>query len=160
MDFELAITIDRAPAEVFAFLRDKDRHTQEADSPVLLLEKTTPGPAGAGTRYREVVQMLPFFRGEILSEITRFEPDGVLEEDFAGAGMEGHLAYRFLPADGGTQLIQRETLHLTGPLRLLAPLVERMLARRLLQRLEAIKQLLESDWPVNQPADRNPPSGA
>ncbi|MGD8464230.1 MAG: SRPBCC family protein [Anaerolineae bacterium] len=160
MEFELVITIDRAPAKVFAFLRDKDRHPQNADSPVLLLEKTTPGPTGVGTRYREVVQMLPFFRGEILSEITRFEPDRVLEEDFAGAGMEGHLAYQFLPVDGGTQLIQREKLRLTGLLRLLAPLVERMLARRLIQRLEAIKQVLESGWPVNQPADGPPPSGA
>jgi hypothetical protein len=157
--FELTITIDHAPAGVFAFLRDKDRHPQKADSPVLLLQKTTPGPTGVGTRYREVVQMLPFFRGEILSEITRFEPGRALEEDFAGAGMKGHLAYQFLPADGGTQLIQRETLHLTGPLRLLAPLVERMLARRLTQRLEAIKQILESGRPVRQTADGPPPSG-
>jgi len=85
MYFELSILIHRLPADVFAFLRDKDKYPQEADSPVLLLEKTTPGFPGVGTCYREVVQMLPFYKAEILSEITRFEPNEYLEEDFKGA---------------------------------------------------------------------------
>ena len=74
MYFELSILIRRSPSDVFAFLRDKDQYPQEDDSPVLILEKTTVGPVGVGTRYREVVQMLPFVRGEILSGITRNEP--------------------------------------------------------------------------------------
>ena len=67
--------INRRPADVFAFLRDKDKYPQEEGSPVLVLDKTTPGPPCVGTCYREVVQMLPFYRGEILSEITCFEPN-------------------------------------------------------------------------------------
>jgi hypothetical protein len=47
--------------------------------------------------------MLPFYRGEMLSEITRFEPNEYLEEDFRGAGMYGHLAYQFLPEKEGTK---------------------------------------------------------
>ena len=100
MYFELSIWINRPPADVFAFLRDKDLYPQEPGSPVLVLEKTTPEPAGVGTRYREVVQMLPCYHGEILSEITRFKPNEYLEEDFRGAGMHGHLAYEFLPENG------------------------------------------------------------
>ena len=73
---------------MFAFLRDKDQHATKPGSPVLVLEKITPGPVGVGTCYREVVQMLPGVRGEILSEITHFEQDVCLEEDFAGAGMQ------------------------------------------------------------------------
>lgn len=111
MNFEISIWIQRPPADVFAFLRDKDLYPQENGSPVLVLEKTTPGQPGVGTRYSEVVQMLPFYRGEILSEITRYEPNEFLEEDFSGAGMKGHLAYQFLPENEGTLLIQRETLH-------------------------------------------------
>ena len=49
---------------------------------------TTNGLPAVGTRYREVVQMLPFVRGEILSEITRYEPPSHLEERFWGAGMQ------------------------------------------------------------------------
>ena len=90
------------------------KYPQEAGSPILVLQKTTPGPPGTGTCYREVVQMLPFYRGERLSEITRFEPNEYLEEDFRGAGMYGHLTYQFRPEKEGTKLIQRETLHYQG----------------------------------------------
>jgi hypothetical protein len=148
MDFELSIAINRAPSDVFALLRDKARFPQEPGSPVLVLEQTTPGPPGVGTCYREVVQMLPFYQGEILSWITHFEPGQILEEDFAGAGMEGHLAYQFLPHEDGTRLVQRETLRYRGLLRLLEPLIRTLLVRRCQKRLEGIKEILEAGWTV------------
>jgi hypothetical protein len=151
MYFDMSITIRRSPEDVFGFLRDKDKYPQEPGSPVLVLEQTTPGPAGLGTRYREVVQMFPFVRGEILSVVTCFEPGERLEEDFEGAGMIGHLAYTFAPEDGGTRLTQRETVRMRGALRLFEPLIERMLSRQLWRRLEGIKAELESGWPVGKP---------
>jgi hypothetical protein len=146
MYFELSIYINRPPADVFTFLRDKHAFPQEPGSPVLILDKTSPGPARLGTHYREVVQMFPGIRGEILSEITRFEPCSHLEEDFHGAGMEGHLAYEFIRSGEGTQLIQRYTLHARGFLKISSPLMRWMLAPRLLERLETIKSVLESGW--------------
>jgi len=150
MDFELSVYVERTPEDVFIFLRDKDEYPQEEGSPVLLLEKTTPGPPGVGSRYREVVRMLPFLRGEMSSEITRFEPHARLEEDFSGAGMVGHLAYQFLPEGQGTRLIQRETVRCRGLLRLCEPLIGRMLGRRLRWRLRGIKAVLESGYRVNR----------
>jgi hypothetical protein len=88
--------------------------------------------------------MLPFARGEILSEVTCFVPGESLEEDFEGAGMVGHLAYQFLPERDGTRLIQRERVSVQGFLKVLEPVMERMLARQLRKRLEAIKAILES----------------
>ncbi len=149
MYFELSITINRSPSDVFAFLRDKDTYPQEEGSPVLILEKITPGPPGVGARYREVVQMLPFIRGEILSELTRFEPGKFLAEDFHGAGMEGHLAYQFLAEGDGTKLIQRETIRWRGLLKVFEPLIRLVLSRHLKERLEDIKMDLESGWVVN-----------
>lgn len=148
MYLELSTSIHRPPADVFAFLRDKDKYPQEEGSPVFVLEKTTPGPPGIGTCYREVVQMLPFYRGEIWSEITRFEPNEYLEEDFRGAGMVGHLAYQFLPEKEGTKLIQRQTLHYQGLLRFCEPVIRVILDRRLHKRLEDIKTALESNFAV------------
>ena len=148
MFFELTVSIRRPPAEVFAFLRDKDIYPQEPDSPVLLLEKTTPGAPGVGTCYREVVKMLPFYQGEIVSTLTRFEPYEYLEEDFRGAGMHGHLAYQFIQEPGGTLLIQRETLHYQGLLRLFEPVIRVFLYRRLRERLADIKSILESGYKV------------
>ncbi len=148
MYFELSITIRRPPCDVFAFLRDKDKYPQKPGSPVLVLEQTTPGPAGVGTRYREVVQMLPFARGEILSKVTCFMPGERLEEDFQGAGMAGHLAYQFLHEGDGTRLIQRETMSARGFLKVFEPVIRRMLARQLAKRLDAIKAILESGGAV------------
>lgn len=138
--------IERSPSDVFLFLRDKDLYPQEPGSPVLVLEKTTDGPPGLGTRYREVVQMLPLIRGEIRSEITRYEPGRYLGERFWGAGMCGDLTYEFVPRGGGTELIQRETLQPLGLLKLVEPLIERMLGRRLRERLEDIKSIMEEGW--------------
>jgi len=151
MYFDLSITIHRSPADVFGFLRDKDKYPQEPGSPVRTLEQTNPGPAGVGTRYREVVQMLPFVRGEILSVVTCFEPCARLEEDFEGAGMIGHLAYTFVPEEGGTRLTQQETVRVRGLLRVLELLMERMLSRQLRKRLEGIKAVLESGWVIAEP---------
>ena len=148
MYFELSTTIRRPPCDVFAFLRDKDQYPQKPGSPVLVLEQTTPGPAGVGTRYREVVQMLPFVRGEILSKVTCFVPGESLEEDFEGAGMIGHLAYQFLPEGNGTRLIHRETVSALGFLKFFEPVMGRMLSRQLSKRLETIKDILESGWAV------------
>ena len=146
MDFELDIIIERSPYIVFTFLRDKDSYPQEENSPVLLLEKTTPGPLGVGTRYREIVQMLPFFKGEILSEITHFEPGHRLDEDWQGPCMDGWLTYLFLPENDGTKLIQREKVNLCGWLWLLSPIIKLTLGNALRKRLNDIKQILEAGW--------------
>lgn len=143
MLFEIFIWIDRPPPVVYLFLRDKDIIPRKPGSPVLVLEKTTRGPVDVGTRYREVVQMFPFFRGEIRSVITRYEPFRYLEEDFEGAGMIGHLAYEFVPEGNGTRLIQRETLQLRPALRPLSPMIERMLRRHLHSRIIQVKGVLE-----------------
>ncbi len=92
--------------------------------------------------------MLPFYRGELLSEITCFEPGERLEEDFEGAGLRGHLAYRFIGEQGQTILIQQETVEPTGILRVLEPIIKRALLRQLWKRLQGIKQILEAGWVV------------
>jgi hypothetical protein len=146
MDFDLDVIIERSPYIVFAFLRDKDKYPQEKDSPVLLLEKTTAGPCGVGTRYREIVQMLPFFKGEILSEITHYEPGRRLDEDWQGPCMDGCLTYLFAPENGGTKLIQRETVKLCGWLWLVSPIIKLTLGIALRKRLCDIRRVLESGW--------------
>ena len=150
MFFELSIIINRSPIDVFSFLRDKDSFKQKSNSPVLIIEKTTSGPPYVGTRYREVVQMLPLIRGEILSEITRFEPEKYLEEDFKGAGMRGHIAYQFLSINNETKLIQKEILLLSRFLKPFEPIIKHVFFQRLRKRLDGIKVILESGWSPNQ----------
>ena len=75
------------------------------------------GPVDAGSRFREVVRMLPGVRGEIRSTVTRCEPDGALGKDFEGARMRRHFAYAFVAEGGGTRRVQRQSLELAGWLR-------------------------------------------
>ena len=143
MNFELSISINCTQEKVFIFLRDKDRHIQKRNSPVLVLDRITDLPVAVGTKYREVVKMLPFYRSEIFSTITRYEPYEYLEEDFYSKGMKGHLAYQFIDIDGSTKLVQRERIFFSFPINLLNPIIKKILHRKLLERLEEIKLVLE-----------------
>jgi len=142
--FELSININCSQEEVFMFLRDKDKHIQKEDSPVLLLERITEDPVDVGTRYREIVQMLFLYKSEIISTITRYEPYEYLEEEFFSKGMKGNLAYQFIDHGGYTELIQRESIFFGFPLNLLNPIIKKLLHRKLIERLEEIKINLEN----------------
>jgi hypothetical protein len=145
MNFELSISINCTQEKVFIFLRDKDQHIQDSNSPVLVLDRITDLPVAVGTRYREVVKMLPFYRSEIFSTITRYEPYEYLEEDFYSKGMKGYLAYQFIDNEESTTLIQRERIFFSFPINLLNLVIKKVLLRKLLERLEEIKTILEQD---------------
>lgn len=144
MDFNLSIPIDRSPNVVFTFLREVENHPQEEKSKVLLIEKITPGPVNIGTRYREIVQMFPFIRGEMISEVTRYEPNECIQLTWHGGGMEGVLTYYFESHNGGTRLMLHETITLKGMMKLIKPIIQWMFHRALVKRLQGIKQVLES----------------
>ena len=141
---EFRIQIGKPPADVFHFLCGKDSYEQQKGSPVLLLGKTTPGPIGVGTRYREVVQMAPFIKAEILSEITKFEPNTVLEERWAGGGMKGILTYSFHPAGQGMELVQCLNIETHWLLKPFDAMTSREYARAARYRLDCVKAILET----------------
>ena len=144
MEFNLSIPIDRSPNVVFSFLREVENHPQEEKSKVLLIYKITPGPVNIGTRYREIVQMFPFIRGEMISEVTRYEPIECIQLTWQGGGMEGVLTYNFESHNGGTKLRLHETISLKGTMKLVKLIIQWMFQRALVKRLQGIKQVLES----------------
>jgi hypothetical protein len=101
----------------------------ELNSPVLLLRKTTGGPVVVGTRYREVVQMAPFIKSEILSEITRHDQYSVLKETSVGGGMMGTPTYFFNIAGQGTELIQHVQIEIHWLLKLFDPVIAELYAK-------------------------------
>ena len=141
---EFRIQINKPPVEVFQLLCNKDKYEQQNDSPVLSLERTTAGPLGVGTRYREVVQMAPFIKSQMLSEITRYEPHSVLEERWAGGGMRGVLTYFFHPVGQGMELVQHVSIEPHRLLRPFSAIIFKTYSRAARYRLEVIKMILET----------------
>jgi hypothetical protein len=145
MDFRFAATIQRPPSQVFAFFRDMDQQTGREGTRVPVYDKITSGPVGLGTRYREVVQLLPLVRGEVISEITEYTEGQRLGLRFWGLGMDGALTYTFQAVDSGTYLVQEQSLNPRGVLRIFGTAIGTMFSFMAGRRLEGIKGLLEQD---------------
>ncbi len=149
--FSSSVSVRRPPETVFYFLSNLHDLQQAGGSPVLSLERLTPAPPGPGFRYREVVQMFPFYKGEFITEITVFEPPRVLELAWTGPGMIGRDRYELTPVGDGTCLAHKKWLSCPGVFRIMEPFMRRRLFPRLQARLKEIKRGLEEE-PVSQPA--------
>ena len=149
MECEVEAFIDRQPEDVFGFFRDMHRlHGREgSDGPVY--DKVTLGAVGVGTRFREVVRLLPFLEGEITSEITGYDPPRRIDYRFVAFGkMDGEQTYRLEPSGEGVRVLQRQTLLQRGKLlKVLGPLIGAAFSRAIAQRLRGIKKLLEGGGP-------------
>lgn len=147
MQFNLRTPIACPPAEVFAFLRDIDRYAGRPGTVVPVYDKLTPGPPHLGTRYREIIRVLPGWYIENQAEITRLEPDARLDLRYAfrHSTMRGDLSYRLIPTSQGTYLVQQQSLQLQGWLRLFTLPVFLLFGRQVRRRLADIKFLLETD---------------
>jgi hypothetical protein len=145
MVFEFSAVIASPIERVFTFFRDVDCHAGKEGSVVPVYDKVTPGPVCVGTRYREVVRLLPFVSGEMISEVTAFETGCRLGYAFSGMGMEGDLVYTFSEVPGGTRVVQRQRLYPQGMLKLTTPLLGRMFEKAASSRLLIIKELIEGN---------------
>lgn len=144
MDFELTTVVNCPLEKVFAFFRDVDQHAGQKGTIVPVYAKITPGPVGVGTRYREVVRVASFVTGEILTEVTGYEPGQRLAYKYVALGMAGELTYRFEGTDGGTRVTQRQSLWPGKWLKLFSPMIGAMFSRQITRRLSGIKNLLEN----------------
>jgi Polyketide cyclase / dehydrase and lipid transport len=129
-----------APAEaVFDYVTDV-RREPEWNPQLREAEKLTPGPVGAGTRYR-----VRFGRGvgTAIIENTAFDrPRG-----WSAVSTSGRLDVRFRGQvtgfPGGCQLAVRNELFPHGAFRLLSPVLRRVLRRSWDKDLAAIKAIIE-----------------
>lgn len=144
MEFELSIVIDMPLEKVFAFFRDIDQYAGQKGTIVPVYDKLTSGLVGVGTRYREVVQVMPFVTGEILTEVVGYEPGQRLAYRFVAMGMAGELTYEFEAIEEGTRVVQRQSLCPSGWMRLFSPIIGAMFSRMIARRLAGIKVFLES----------------
>jgi hypothetical protein len=135
-----SVEIARTPDEVFDYVTDPAKLStwQDAES----VTQLTPGPVGAGTRFREVHKALGIRRVEI-TEVVVYERGRRFDiRVLDGPPVDGR--WDFESAGAGTRLTLTPSAHLPRPLRRMEPLWEFVTAlvmqrfhRRLKRALEA-----------------------
>jgi uncharacterized membrane protein len=137
-----SIQIDRPVEDVYAYATTVDTLPQWLGA-VVEVEQLTDGPLRVGTRIRAVGTILGR-RLVTLVEVTALEPGA----RFAFTGVTGpftaHNNYTFESVPGGAKVTDAAEIELSGPLRLVDPLVGAMVRRQFEANLAALKDRLET----------------
>jgi uncharacterized protein YndB with AHSA1/START domain len=141
--FENTVTIERPAPEVFAFLA-KFENVPKWNYAIDRTVKTSPGPVGVGTTYRQT-RSVPR-RSEEGFEVTVFEPPTRLTVEGQLGPFHARTTYVTEPTADATRLTNLVELEPSNAvLKLVAPLAIRRVKAAVAQNLEKLKQLLESD---------------
>jgi uncharacterized protein YndB with AHSA1/START domain len=139
------ITINRRPAEVFAFLAEFE-NVPRWNYAISETRKIAGASVGVGTRYRQT-RTLPT-PGEETFEVTEFEPDRTLSIRGALGPFHGDVTYLLTPAGNGTTVTNTMNLRPSGVLRLVAPLAASRVKSAVAANLITLRQVLEAGSPT------------
>jgi uncharacterized protein YndB with AHSA1/START domain len=142
MNFTNTITINRPPAEVFAYLAEFE-NVPRWNYAISETSQTTDGPVGVGSRYRQT-RTIPALAEETF-EVTEFEPDRALSIRGTLGPFYGDLTYTLTRAGTGTALTNTANLRASGPLRPIAALAGARVKSAVAANLNTLKQILERD---------------
>jgi uncharacterized protein YndB with AHSA1/START domain len=145
MNLTNTVTINRRPAEVFAFLAHFE-NVPQWNYAISETRKITGGPVDVGSVYRQT-RTVPT-RSEEAFEVTEFEPDHRLSIRGALGPFQGEITYLLQPAGNATTLTNTMNLQSSGPLRLVAPLAASRVKSAVATNLDMLKQILETGRPT------------
>jgi carbon monoxide dehydrogenase subunit G len=137
---EHVTTIDRTPAEVFAFLSNAENDPQWR-SGVLDIARVS-GDGGTGTRYRQGVKGPMGRRIPADVEITESSPNQLHAFRATEGPVRPEGRYELSPSNGGTRVRFALAAEVRGLKKLMAPMVQRTMEREVAG-LERLKQVLE-----------------
>jgi len=140
--FRHTVTLLRTPEEAFPWLFEEDRVPQWTGN-LEAYEVLGDGPLARGTRVRQVLTVSGQ-RVELELEITRYEPPHEAESRFAISGLDVDVTYALAAdGDGGSELTQTlEGKASSFKARMLLPVVQPRLERKLTEDLERLRELL------------------
>ena len=142
IDITVETQIARAVHDVFAYATDPD-HLSSWQTNTVSAQRVDDGPYGVGSRLREVHRTPGGKELESVVEVVEYSPDRVFAlEVKEGTPIHAHIT--FDPADGGTRMRLRAHGELSGPAKLIEPLVARVLRKQFAQHVATLKQVLES----------------
>ena len=141
IDFTVETQIARPVHDVFAYATDPEKLPSWQTNTVSATREDD-GPYGVGSRLREVHRAPGGKELESLVEVVEYAPDRVFAlEVKEGTPIHAHIT--FDPADGGTRMRFRAHGSLSGPARMIEPLVARMLRKQFTEQVATLKQRLE-----------------
>ncbi len=144
--FQNTVTIIRPADEVFAFLADF-QNIPSWNYAIEQTTKTSPGPAGVGTTYRQT-RTLPR-RSQEDFEVTVFEPPSRLAIHGQFGPFHATTSYQLEPTASGTRLTNTVELEPSSALlRLISPLAAPRVKTAVARNLNSLKQLLEKPPPA------------
>ena len=142
IDITVETQIARPVHDVFAYATDPG-HLSSWQTNTVSAQRLDDGPYGVGSRLREVHRAPGGKELESVVEVVEYAPDRVFAlEVKEGTPIHAHIT--FDPADGGTRMRFRAHGSLSGPTRVIEPLVARMLRKQFGQHVATLKQVLES----------------
>jgi len=141
IDITVETQIARAVHEVFTYATDPEKLPSWQTNTVSATREDD-GPYGVGSRLREVHRAPGGKELESIVEVVEYAPDRVFAlEVKEGTPIHAHITFE--PADGGTRMRFRAHGTLSGPTRIIEPLLARMLRKQFAQHVATLKQVLE-----------------
>ena len=137
---EHSVYLARQPEAVWEVVGNFDNDERWRNVQVMRSEPA--GPARAGTRTHEVLR----FMGSTYvtdATVTHVEPDRCLLYEGAGDGTTVRGYRRVEDTSGGTRFVEGIEIELSGPMRVLEPLLARLYGRRIKSEVQTLKSLLE-----------------
>lgn len=141
MRFVNSIAVDRPIGYVFAYLADFE-NSPEWNYAIAETKKTSDGPVGVGTTYRQV-RTLPRPSEETF-EITVYEPERSLAIRGTLGPFGGELEYHLEPVERGTRVTNEVELRPRGILGVVGQLAGSRVKEAVAANLGELKRILES----------------
>ena len=141
---ENSVTIDRPVSDVFPFVTDATNdpqwHTDALDA-----TKTSEGPIAVGTTFAVGISFMG--RRDAYWRVVELEPNHREVIDVTAPPFNPTLTYLFEPVDGATRFTRRIEVEPRGYVKVLAPLVRRMMRKRNASFMPRLKAALEQSQP-------------
>lgn len=140
---ESEVTIARPVEEVFAYVLDLEANGPTWAPDLASVEKTSEGPVGAGTTFKQV-QTVMGRRRETSLRFTAVEPNQRIDAAAELGPIAPTMALMFEQVGDQTRVSARGDANPKGPFKLLSPMIGRQGRRMWEARLSGLKNALES----------------
>jgi len=143
MLFKIETVIDRDIFAVYDFLTNLERLPWQTHPFVKEYTKMTGGSFNVGARYKETF-IYRKWKIEIITEVINYDKPTKIEYSWTGKQMKGTLKYNLKETNNKTFIRQTQTLFLAGFLKMFNPIIYIIFRKRITERLESIKFLLDN----------------